>query len=193
MWRWARSHSSGSGLGGSCGYPLCIALFFTETGEARKKGLCWWKNTSQYLQSLIGTRYSETLLCSIKLTLQAGWMGLNGDEILPSKGMISSVGMISRFRDSRFFATLLSASSHIRFSLLIPEIALLSASSHGLTKSYSFMSTVKTRISSDNAESLNCLGLFLLGFLCLYASWEINAQRTNLCISDLHAVPAEQQ
>lgn len=112
-------------------------------------------------------------------------MGLNGDQILPSRGMISDVCVICRC-----WGTLLPSFLQVHISpSLIPEIA-LSVSLHGLTKSYSFISTVNTCISSDNEDGLNCLGLFLL--VCLYAAWEINTQRSNLCISGLHAVPGEQ-
>lgn len=79
-------------------------------------------------------------------------------------------------------ATILSGCSRIPFSLLTLVIVLLSASPHGLTKSYSSISTVSSCISSDSADSLDWLVSFLLGFLCLYASWEINTQRSN-CVS----------
>lgn len=77
-------------------------------------------------------------------------------------------------------------------TLLFLKLQLLSALSLGLTKSYSIMSRVNTCISPDGANISNCIALFLLGFLCLCAFWEINTQRSDLCISDLHAVPAEQ-
>ena len=82
-------------------FTLCALHSFSLRQIKPGRRFCvWWRNTPQYLRSLIGTRYSETLLCSIKFMRQAGWMGLNGDKILPSKGMISGVGVISRFWDS---------------------------------------------------------------------------------------------
>lgn len=62
-------------------------------------------------------------------------------------------------------ATILSGRSRIPFSLLTLVIVLLSASPHGLTKSYSSISTVNSCISSDSADSLDWLVSFLLGFL----------------------------
>lgn len=47
-----------------------------------------------------------------------------------------------------------------------PEPALPSASPRGLSTSHSFMSTVNTCVSSDNADNLHCLGLFPLWFFC---------------------------
>lgn len=49
-------------------YLPCVHCIPTEAEKAGKKGLCWSRNSAQYLQGLLGT-----LLCSIKLMLQAGW------------------------------------------------------------------------------------------------------------------------
>lgn len=83
---WARGCEGESaptllGLGwGKLHMPCVLCTRIIEADKARRKVLCSWRNTPQYLQSLTGASCSETLLCSVKLMLQAGWKALNGDR-----------------------------------------------------------------------------------------------------------------
>lgn len=178
------------GLGWVKLHTLCVlCTLIMEADKARRRVLYWWRDTPQYLQILRWTGYSETLVCSVQLMLRAGWKGLSGDR----KFLRGNTRCENGVQGLCLPATILSASSLTSFSLFVPDIVGPPVHPHMVWPSPIPSCTVSSCTSSDNEGSLNCSVLFLLEFwFCLYASLEANAQRSNLSISGLHSVPAEQ-